>query len=436
MSKKKYKFSLRLKLMLFTTILALITYSTSAVFLYFVYDHVVNFWQVSFEVFTIITLLLGIIWSGILAYFAARVITKRLDQLEQVASRAANGDLNQSIEIGKSDDEIKALSIAFDTMLKNLKEMVHNIDVNFETTNKSVIQMKHASEQVSQHSEQISASIDDISRGAESSSEAIQTTVEAVEEATELAEKVQEKAAQSREKSNTMMVTLTKSKDVVNQLVAGIQKLAEEQEVSLKDVEHLKQNAIQVESIITMVGEIAEQTNLLALNASIEAARAGEHGKGFAVVAEEIRKLADQSGQAVQRISELINAIQQDVNHVVEKINDNMVYAKKEADNGVHTNTAIEQMSGSIEAVASEITTISELVNKQLESIQSTATQSQEVAAIAEETSAGAEEVNASIHEQANTISTVDQLAHDLEVQAQNLNKQIQKFTGVKSKEA
>ncbi|WP_163969497.1 methyl-accepting chemotaxis protein [Oceanobacillus halotolerans] len=425
---KKYRFSLRLKLVLFTTILAIITYSCSALFIYVVYDYVAPYIGLSEEWFMIITLLLGIIWSGILAYFAARVITKPLEKLEQVASDAADGNLNQTIEISKSDDEIRALSISFDKMLKNLRNMVHNIDTHFDHTNQTVIQMKDASSQVTQHSDQIAASIDDISRGAESSSEAIQNTVEAVEVATDLAGEVQQKATDSKQKSTTMLDTLYNSKEVVNQLVEGIQKLAQEQEMSLKDVEHLKQNALQVESIISMVGEIAEQTNLLALNASIEAARAGEHGKGFAVVAEEIRKLADQSAQAVQRISSLITAIQEDVQQVVTKMNENVVYANKEAENGSNTNHAIEQMAGSVRDVAAEIDTISSLVNKQLESIQSTASQSQEVAAIAEETSAGAEEVNASIQEQASTIGNVDKLAHELEEQAQSLNKQIRQF--------
>lgn len=428
MGKNKYRFSLRLKLVLFATALAIITYTTSALFIYVVFDYVQVYWQIPEEIFTIATLTLGIIWSGLLAFFAAQVITKPLEKLNEAASMAASGNLNQQVEIPKSDDEIRALSKSFDTMLKNLRSMVHNIDKHFDNTNESVIHMKKVSDQASRHASLIRASIDDISNGAENASESIQYTAESIEMATELAKNVQSKATQSKEKSITMLDTLTNSQDVVNQLVEGIQNLADDQEVSLADVEHLNQNARQVESIISMVGEIAEQTNLLALNASIEAARAGEHGRGFAVVAEEIRKLADQSATAVNQIAELLTTIQEDVESVAAKMKNTVGLAKAEAKNGEKTNTAIEQMAGSVQDTASEIDVISSLVDQQLESIQETVTQSQEVAAISEETSAGAEEMNAAIHEQTATIEKVDELAHELEDQAKVLNNQINQF--------
>ena len=64
-----------------------------------------------------------------------------------------------------------------------------------------------------------------------------------------------------------------------------------------------------------MISDIADQTNLLALNASIEAARAGEHGKGFAVVANEVRKLAEQSKDALvhirSKVTEIVDRMEQ-----------------------------------------------------------------------------------------------------------------------------
>ena len=79
----------------------------------------------------------------------------------------------------------------------------------------------------------------------------------------------------------------------------------------------LSEHTQQIGNSISIVDDIAEQTNMLALNAAVEAARAGEHGKGFAVVAGEIRKLADESKQAITKITSLTSNIQYTTNSTV-----------------------------------------------------------------------------------------------------------------------
>ena len=100
----------------------------------------------------------------------------------------------------------------------------------------------------------------------------------------------------------------------------------------------LSEHTQQIGNSIGVVDDIAEQTNMLALNAAVEAARAGEHGKGFAVVAGEIRKLADESKQAITKITSLTSNIQYTTNSTV---------------------MATEEGSKEIESVVKDIDTVS-----------------------------------------------------------------------------
>lgn len=110
-------------------------------------------------------------------------------------------------------------------------------------------------------------------------------------------------------------------------------------------VDGLNEQSMQIQNIVSLITGIADQTNLLALNAAIEAARAGEAGRGFAVVAEEVRKLAEESGQAAAEISTLIGEMKQGMELTVKEI---------ETANQAHTRqvTALEKtekMFGQIE---------------------------------------------------------------------------------------
>jgi methyl-accepting chemotaxis protein len=425
--KKTYKFGLRRKLVLFTTVLAMITYTTSALFIYVIYPFVKN--DFSEMPFTIVCLLLGIIWSGILAFFAADFIIKPLKKIETTALEAANGKISSDVEIPPSDDEIRSLGIAFNYMLSSMRKMVSQIDGNFHETNETVVTISQIAEQAARQSGAVSRTINEIAVGADNSASSMLTMVELLEDASGIAEKVQEKAVSSQQISTHMVQELQSSKQAIQSLIAGMERIVSDNSESMGNVKQLEQNAAQVGQIIQLVGDIASQTNLLALNASIEAARAGEHGRGFAVVAEEVRKLADQSGQAVHGISDLIKNIQTEVHSVVKQMEAQVDRAGQEMKKGTNTNQAIEGITGTINEMAEMVKEISTLVDRQKKSIEHTLTQSQEISAISQQTSAGAQQVAAATSEQVQVIEEVEGLALDLKGQADKLQQTIRIFT-------
>ena len=169
----------------------------------------------------------------------------------------------------------------------------------------------------------------------------------------------------------------------------------------------LSEHSQQIGNTISVVDDIAEQTNMLALNAAVEAARAGEHGKGFAVVAGEIRKLADESKQAITKISSLTNNIQCTTNSTV--------MATEEG------SKEIESVVKDINIVSSNSETLLNLIREILDSLevlnQNAKKQNdiiERLNIIDEETSAIAENLSQTMISNSDQISRLNNLSSDI----------------------
>lgn len=424
---KKHSFSLRKQLVLFVVALAVITYSTSFFFIEFLQPRF--FAQIDRRIFEVATYVLGIIWSGILAAIFSLLLVRPLQRLERAAERAATGKIGEDIEVKfQRNDEINAVSGAFQQMLENLRHMVATIEQNVETTKTTMQQLSGETNASTQQAHAISETIAHISEGADMSANAVQQTVASLEEVRVLAEEVNARAESSANQTTHILHHLSNTNEVVTKLVHDIQTIVSGNEQALTNIKELEHNASQIEQINILVGDIANQTNLLALNASIEAARAGEHGKGFAVVAEEVRKLADESAKAVSGISTLIRTIQSNVGTVASQMEGQVTLAVQETERIHETTSAVDEMSHDVKQMAGAIIEISKLVERQMYNIANTASQSQEVAAVAEQTSAGAEEVANVTKTQLQSIAQVNELAKLLDEQSAKLYQSIQQF--------
>lgn len=207
-------------------------------------------------------------------------------------------------------------------------------------------------------------------------------------------ETINKTARKSSYKSNDSAAEAQNGSELTETLLKQIKEINKDVDASFVTIQELNQRSQAIESIIEVISGIADQTNLLALNAAIESARAGEYGKGFSVVANEVKKLAEQSQESSNNISEIIQQMMADSDQSVKA----MANVKRSTAEGLeiaqnsnkvfqHISDASSEVAGQVQEISSlteDLTVSSNKVNEAMENISHSVEQS--VAGTKEET--------------------------------------------------
>ena len=360
----------------------------------------------------------AIVISSIILFILGRVIayiiTRPIQDLTQVMTTLADGDLTIAIHGADRGDEVgnmaRAVEVFKDSLitserlqeeqelqqkedLKRAEKLSEIVRLFEEKVTKVVSMFTQSSKTMEQAANTLSGSVD--------TSERTTTNVQAA--STEAMTNVQTVAAAVQEMSASVNEISSQVQKTQNVIASSVEKT----EYADAETERLASSTEKIGEIIGLIQDIAEQTNLLALNATIEAARAGDAGKGFAVVASEVKLLASQTAEATEQIAENIRDMQGISSSVIEAI--------------ANIREAIQEVNHYSSAVASAIEEQSSVTN--------------EIASNMSSASQGVDEINENMEQVANAVAEVKVVAEkiqatsgELSEHTNDLNKDVGKF--------
>ena len=357
--------------------------------------------------YTLIAVAICAVIAIVVGSVLASGISKAIRKVNRVLKKTSDGDLTGQISM-KRKDEFNVLSSSITNMIGSMKDLILKMTNVSGHVSDSAVQVGTNSEVLLEVTKDITEAVDYINSGI------INVVHENTDEISEIAQKAQGAI------ENGMVI--------VANLGEKVQGTTEVTETIIREIRELSKESIAINSIIGTINEIAEQTNLLSLNASIEAARAGEAGRGFAVVSEEIRKLAEQSGNAGNQIGEIINHIQERLAATIETagLAGESVAFQTEALN--NTVDVFKNISQQVSKLAEDVEKITQSVGGIEQAKEDTMNAIESISTTSNQTESASEELARSTEKQLQAVEVLNDAVKRLQMDAEDLDTSVSIF--------
>lgn len=377
--------------------------------------------------YTLIAVAICAVIAIVVGSVLASGISKAIRKVNRVLKKTSDGDLTGQISM-KRKDEFNVLSSSITNMIGSMKDLILKMTNVSGHVSDSAVQVGTNSEVLLEVTKNITEAVDYINSGI---SQQAQDTESCLEQMNGLAERinvVHENTDEISEIAQEAQGAIENGMVIVANLGEKVQGTTEVTETIIREIRELNKESIAINSIIGTINEIAEQTNLLSLNASIEAARAGEAGRGFAVVSEEIRKLAEQSGNAGNQIGEIINHIQERLAATIETagLAGESVAFQTEALN--NTVDVFKNISQQVSKLAEDVEKITQSVGGIEQAKEDTMNAIESISTTSNQTESASEELARSTEKQLQAVEVLNDAVKQLQMDAEDLDTSVSIF--------
>ncbi len=368
------------------------------------------------------------IYAGILFFVLRYLVFTPIRKLQVFANEIANYNLKIEPIAMKRDDEIGRVTKSFNSMLESLRDIVGNVSQSAGRVADISVNLSESANQTEITSQQVALSIADVADGTTKQAEHTASIIEMIEDTKNRVETGDQESLRILDNTQQSTDTARKGQTAISKAIENLSSVTTTVQFATDAIQKLGKRSDEIGGIVTIISDISNQTNLLALNAAIEAARAGEHGRGFAIVSDEVRKLAEQSNQAAEQISNLIQDIQAETSVTVRTMESNLEAVQSQVNMIREGGKALEQIVENVERSELDAKHIKGIFQDLKDNAAQVLHAVQGISDILSQAVASAQQVAAAAEEQSATVEEIAGHAGELASMSDGLKKEVNKF--------